>query len=634
MIMRALFVLLLTLSAVAAQTTTNPVRPVQHTNGRVVSPTNFWTANSNALNAVVAGGGSSLPAWVSTNARTSATNLGLGWSGLTNTNAAGLRSALGLSATWLTNTVASNFHKSLYETGDDSLITWERPFTWVFGGDPNSIFSTFIRTVTRQNLDIPWSGLTNTNAAGVRSALSLSAWTTNTTSPLFPSTNASAASAPAWLLNTAPTNGVATIATNQHGVGWDELGRFSVNTPVGSLSMYETGSPSTPVIYWPGTIVANRLSAVFFDSIVYASNIVGGAAGGNIADSVMQASMTRPLTDWQDGSLSAGARGIPYILSNAVTQPETGSYVPWVTTVTNDVGNNLLQGRYTNLAGFRGLIEAELAATNLTVTNAVTIPSARRVIATIDSSLAASSNTITLRTNSVLHGDTVDVRYVRTADSSTVNIVDTISPTTNALMWTRSMFFSYSTNVTPARWVPVGRTIGADVVLGSLATNNSVPSGASVAGVPLTADGAGGSSFGSQREWLARQTTNGPTVTNGTTTSSLVISNVPSGLYWVQGQMNSTASAGRTWTFLAPNQVFGPRNLLGWFEIGSASGFFNTATNLSANADGGTGARNIAISGPMLFTNTATVSFNVTISGATNTAQVLSNSFLFLRKLD
>jgi hypothetical protein len=174
----------------------------------------------------------------------------------------------------------------------------------------------------------------------------------------------------------------------------------------------------------------------------------------------------------------------------------------------------------------------------------------------------------------------------------------------------------------------------AAATISNLFNGNSLPSGAAVAGVPLTADGAGGSSFGSQREWLARQTTNGPTVTNGTTTSSLVISNVPSGLYWVQGQMNSTASAGRTWTFLAPNQVFGPRNLLGWFESGGVSGFFNTATNLSANADGGTGARNISISGPMLFTNTTTISFNISVSGATNTAQVLSNSFLFLRKLD
>jgi hypothetical protein len=178
-------------------------------------------------------------------------------------------------------------------------------------------------------------------------------------------------------------------------------------------------------------------------------------------------------------------------------------------------------------------------------------------------------------------------------------------------------------------------TNGADATTRTnLFSTGGVPSLAAVAGAAYVADGAGGSSFEAQRIWLVRQTTNGPTVTNGTTTSSLVISNLPAGLYWINGQMNSTATAGRTWTFLAPNQVFGPRNLLGWFDNGSAAGFFNAATNLSANADGGTGARNISISGPLLFTNTATVSFNISVTGATNTAQVLSNSFLFIRKLD
>jgi hypothetical protein len=54
MSMRTLCLLLLTAALSSAQT--NPVRPVQHTNGVVVSPTNFWGANSNAINAVVVGG--------------------------------------------------------------------------------------------------------------------------------------------------------------------------------------------------------------------------------------------------------------------------------------------------------------------------------------------------------------------------------------------------------------------------------------------------------------------------------------------------------------------------------------------------------------------------------------------------
>jgi hypothetical protein len=174
----------------------------------------------------------------------------------------------------------------------------------------------------------------------------------------------------------------------------------------------------------------------------------------------------------------------------------------------------------------------------------------------------------------------------------------------------------------------------AATTIANLFASNSLPSGAAPEGAVLTA--VGGQYVGVLRpNYLARQTTNGPTVTNGTTTSSLVISNVPAGLYWVQGQMNSTTvGGGRTWTLVAPNQVFGPRNLLGWFDSGIAAGFFNSSTNLLANADGATGTRNIAIAGPLMFTNTATISFNVTVSGATNTAQVLSNSFLFLRKID
>jgi hypothetical protein len=542
---------------------------VVNTNGLLTQPTNFWTANSNAINSVVAGGGSGA-AWISTNARTSATNLNLGWLALTNTNATDFLNALGIGDSSLG---AVPLYASSFVVNGTNPIALATNSTVTLGGQDGLNFvgtnAAALAAATRVALRIPWAGLTNTNAAGFRGALGLGtndavrfgeiatesfslalnemqylgetklrfnpgvievatplswvgpgaaenrgATVTNLglTNIVRTATNGTA-TASAWLLGPAPTNGVATIATNQIGTGWDELGRFTIQTPVMPISVYETGSPSTPTIYIPGTVVVNRLSAIFFDSRVYASNIVGGPEGGVIPDSVMQASMTKPLLDWQDGAGAAGARGIPYILSNAVTQPETGSYVPYVTTVDNGTGNNILQGRYTNLAGFRSLIEAEVAATNVTVTNAVTLPSARRVIATIDSSLPGSSNTITLRTNNVSHGDTVEARYVRTADSATLNIVDPVTPSTNALMWTRSMFFSYSTNVVPGRWVPVGRTIGSDVVLGTLATNNSVPTGAAAAGDPIVADGAGFSTVVPSRT-VARRLTNDVSKTN------------------------------------------------------------------------------------------------------------------------
>jgi hypothetical protein len=68
--MRTMCALILLSATAAAQI----VRPVQHTNGVVVTPTNFWSADA-------------------TNARA---GLGLGWSALTNTNAGTFRAAIGL----------------------------------------------------------------------------------------------------------------------------------------------------------------------------------------------------------------------------------------------------------------------------------------------------------------------------------------------------------------------------------------------------------------------------------------------------------------------------------------------------------------------------------------------------------
>lgn len=197
---------------------------------------------------------------------------------------------------------------------------------------------------------------------------------------------------------------------------------------------------------------------------------------------------------------------------------------------------------------------------------------------------------------------------------------------TNAILFTNIFRINALTNVT-------GPNVVLSTTNGQL-TNGSVPSGAASSNSILRADGAGGSAFVAENVFLARQTTNGPVVTNGAATTSLTISNIPAGLYWVQGQLNSTTTTSRLFQLTATHQVLGPRNVFGWFDSGGSAGFFNSATNMHNNTDGASGTRNGAISGPLLFTNTATVSFFVSVTGATNTAQILSNSFLFLRKLD
>lgn len=147
-------------------------------------------------------------------------------------------------------------------------------------------------------------------------------------------------------LKLSATNGTATIATNEPGIGWDADGRLTVVTPVGLLQFYETGSPSTPTIYFPGTLVAQRISSVFLDSQVYASNIVGGVAGGNIGDAIMQASMPAILSNWQPGG--AQAAGWPHVMTNAALWPTSGTYVP-VGVVTNFATDNI-SGEYWSLA--------------------------------------------------------------------------------------------------------------------------------------------------------------------------------------------------------------------------------------------------------------------------------------------
>jgi hypothetical protein len=244
--------------------------------------------------------------------------------------------------------------------------------------------------LTRSNLRIPWSGVTNTNAAGWRADLGLGGWTTNAslTASLISdfsnsvvavapaSTNASAltagtlpdarlstnvvtrntngvAQASAWTLLTAPTNGVATIQTNQFGVGWDDMGRFAVMTPVGPLVMYATGDPLTPTIWWGGRIVSQEFSAITVNGAVYARNIVGGASGGSIANSVMRESMPEVLRNFMGGDGAAGAVGVPYILTNGSMQPLPGTYVPFSTVITNGSGNLELTGRYAEINAFR-----------------------------------------------------------------------------------------------------------------------------------------------------------------------------------------------------------------------------------------------------------------------------------------
>jgi hypothetical protein len=219
------------------------------------------------------------------------------------------------------------------------------------------------------------------------------------------------------------------------------------------------------------------------------------------------------------------------------------------------------------------------------------------------------------------------------ATSGMAQVRDMVTDTNGNIITGRTNELTFTNNL---RFTPLTNANSRTAIIGTngALTAGNPPSAAAASNSILRADGAGGSAFVGDGIYVARQRTNGATVSpNNATNTDLIISNVPAGLYWVSGFMESEASAGRTYVLAASNQVIGPRAMLAWFSSGGAASFFNSATEMRQNADGSTGSRVASIAGPLLFTNSTTVSFYTLVSG-TNTVQVLSNSFLLLRKLD
>jgi hypothetical protein len=111
------------------------------------------------------------------------TNLGLGWSALTNTNSTNFRNAIGLGTT--NDVEFDSLTIDTLQLDSSGGISWGgqsryEPETQTFQGTVSfengallivgTNASTFINQ-TRTNLGIPWSGLTNTNAATFQAAL-------------------------------------------------------------------------------------------------------------------------------------------------------------------------------------------------------------------------------------------------------------------------------------------------------------------------------------------------------------------------------------------------------------------------------------------------------------------------------
>jgi hypothetical protein len=258
-----------------------------------------------------------VPGWLSTNAGTTAGNLGL----YESTAAEGLRDAAGI-----------------YDTanGQTALTIQDGVVSSSSGTVPGAL---------REFL-----GLTNVVQADTNEV----------------------ASAAAWTLTAAPTNFVATISTNQTGIGWDAEGQFTLMTPVGPMTFRTTGTPEEPTFVWMGKIIAQSFDAVEINGKVYANQIEGGALGGVIEDSVMQSSMPAILRNWQ--ASGAAAAGWPHGLTNAALYPTSGTYLP--VGVVSNFGVDPIVGRWfsmgelrTNFTTAGGLVTGSAAAGDPVVAN-------------------------------------------------------------------------------------------------------------------------------------------------------------------------------------------------------------------------------------------------------------------------
>lgn len=150
-----------------------------------------------------------------------------------------------------------------------------------------------------------------------------------------------------------------TITETEVGLGWDELGRFTVQTPFGAWQIYESGTPAIPTLYWPGRIVADDLASVTTVTALPASNLVGPSV---ISTDIMSHSMPAPLSAWIGAFDRAGdLGGIPYGNTGPIGMTEfvVGDYFPLARVTDGGADNvNDIGGIYLTPAQLSELLSA------------------------------------------------------------------------------------------------------------------------------------------------------------------------------------------------------------------------------------------------------------------------------------
>ena len=263
------------------------------TNGNGAGLTNLTAANVTGTLAIASGG------TAATNASGARTNLGLGWSALTNTNAA--TSLLGYNTTnfsivynggqslvW-TSSVGIIFSNEVNFRDAQSNVVSVSGTGIVFGStNTNPIATVFgfedaggdvLRNIARTNLGLGATWLTNTNVTNFRTAIGLGAtWLTNTNVTNFRTAIGLGAT---WLTNTNVTNFRTDI-----GLGWSAL--TNTNTSGFNTSLY--GSGTNPVLVSTSGVVVSPtnfwqvapLVTTFIESQPTTNQTTNIAAGRNL----------------------------------------------------------------------------------------------------------------------------------------------------------------------------------------------------------------------------------------------------------------------------------------------------------------------------------------------------------------
>jgi hypothetical protein len=214
----------------------------------------------------------------SSNAAVSRTNLGLGWSALTNTDATNFRNAIGLGATNSVTFETVNLgglylSESVIRWGTNDIIEPEaRIFfgEWTFDSGAIQIGGATSRPLyqaqTRTNLGLPWTGLTNSNATTFQAALFGS-----NTNPVLVNTNGEVVS-PTNFWQAAPISTTVQYQTNVTGTSTNaatnsrNLFLFSLSPSVSGVTNTVT-LPTNPATTFEGdratiTHLGNSTNAV------------------------------------------------------------------------------------------------------------------------------------------------------------------------------------------------------------------------------------------------------------------------------------------------------------------------------------------------------------------------------------